>query len=166
MISDERKTRQERVALATQAMMTAARTAPKSRGIDIIEIITVTNPEKEQLVNTMLEMGLNRDGENTRIAEAVVIIGTPKSPLALNCGYCGCDTCEQNKGKSPCEMNSVDLGIAIGSACAMAVDCRVDTRVMLSVGRAAKKMGLLPTRNEVYGIVVSCSSKSPFFGRK
>ena len=34
----------------------------------------------------------------------------------------------------PCAINSVDLGIAIGSACATAADLRVDTRVMFSAG--------------------------------
>ena len=61
---------------------------------------------------------------------------------------------------------SVDLGIAIGSACAMAADMRVDTRVMFSAGLAAQRLGLLGDCKCVMAIPVSCSSKNPFFDRK
>jgi len=59
----------------------------------------------------------------------------------------------------------VDVGIAIGSACAVATDLKVDTRVMFSVGRVAKEMGLLPGCSSIFGIPLSCSSKNPFFDR-
>ncbi|HQG68573.1 MAG TPA: ferredoxin domain-containing protein, partial [Paludibacteraceae bacterium] len=41
----------------------------------------------------------------------------------------------------------------------------VDTRVMFSVGRVAKEMGLLPGCSSIFGIPLSCSSKNPFFDR-
>ncbi|MDD3489690.1 MAG: ferredoxin domain-containing protein, partial [Paludibacter sp.] len=65
----------------------------------------------------------------------------------------------------PCAVNTVDVGIAIGSACSVAADHRVDSRVMFSVGRAAIELGLLPDCTSVYGIPVSSSSKNPFFDR-
>ena len=34
----------------------------------------------------------------------------------------------------PCAFNSIDVGIAVGSACATAADLRLDTRVMYSAG--------------------------------
>ncbi|HOL01130.1 MAG TPA: ferredoxin domain-containing protein, partial [Paludibacteraceae bacterium] len=57
------------------------------------------------------------------------------------------------------------VGIAIGSACSVAADRRVDTRVMFSVGRVAQEMELLPGCTSIYGIPLSCSSKNPFFDR-
>jgi len=65
----------------------------------------------------------------------------------------------------PCAINSVDVGIALGSACSVAADRRVDSRVMFSVGRVAQELGLLPGCSSIYGIPISCSSKSPFFDR-
>jgi len=59
----------------------------------------------------------------------------------------------------------VDVGIAIGSACAVAADHRVDSRVMFSVGRVAQETGLLPGCSSIYGIPVSSTSKNPFFDR-
>ena len=67
----------------------------------------------------------------------------------------------------PCAINSVDVGIAIGSACAMASDMRVDTRVMFSAGLAAQRLHFLGEKAKcVMAIPVSASSKNPFFDRK
>jgi uncharacterized ferredoxin-like protein len=59
----------------------------------------------------------------------------------------------------------VDVGIAIGSACSVAADHRVDSRVMFSVGRVAQVLDMMPGCNNIYGIPINCSSKSPFFDR-
>ena len=77
---------------------------------------------------------------------------------APNCG-------ERTEGV-PCAMNTIDVGIAVGSACATAADLRLDTRVMYSVGYAALKLGWMPGCNYIIGIPVSASSKNPFFDRK
>ncbi len=66
----------------------------------------------------------------------------------------------------PCAVNSVDLGIAIGSMVATAADLRVDTRVMFSVGWAAMHLNWLPGCQAAYGVPVSASSKNPFFDRQ
>ena len=63
-------------------------------------------------------------------------------------------------------MNTIDVGIAVGSACATAADLRLDTRVMYSVGYAALKLGWMPSCNYIIDIPVSASSKNPFFDRK
>ena len=63
-------------------------------------------------------------------------------------------------------MNTIDVGIAIGSACAMAADMRVDTRVMFSAGLAAQRLDWLKGCKNVFAIPVSASSKNPFFDRK
>ena len=109
---------------------------------------------------------LLRDAENIKSADAVVIIGTSQKVQGLNCAHCGFDTCVEKPDLVPCAINSVDLGIAIGSACATAADLRVDTRVMFSAGLAAQRLGLLEDCKCVMAIPVSASSKNPFFDRK
>ena len=45
MILTERETRHEQVLHIAQQMMTAARTAPKGKGVDVIEIAMVTGED-------------------------------------------------------------------------------------------------------------------------
>ena len=174
MLINERNTRSERMLQVANEMMTAARTAPKGKGFDIIEVAMVTGQTIQQLSESMLkyskETGLKfviRDAENILHAEAIVLIGTAQKVHGLNCGYCGFATCaEKNEFPDvPCAINTVDVGIAIGSACSVATDHRVDCRVMFSVGRVAQELGFLPGCSSIYGIPISCSSKNPFFDR-
>ena len=109
----------------------------------------------------------NVDADNVLSAEAVVILGTRQQVQGLNCAHCGFDTCVEKPAEVPCTINSVDLGIAIGSACATASDLRLDTRVMFSAGLAAQRLGWLGEDSKcVMAIPVSASSKNPFFDRK
>ena len=107
-----------------------------------------------------------RDADNILSAECVVLIGTREQTQGLNCGHCGFTTCDGRTGGVPCALNSIDVGIAIGSACAMAADLRVDTRVMFSAGLAAQRLNWLKDCKMVMAIPVSASSKNPFFDRK
>jgi len=175
MLIDERDTRRERLLQVANDMMTAARTAPKGKGFDIIEIMLVTGNTIDKLSQAMLEYsektGLKfilRDAENILSAEAIVLIGTKEKIHCLNCGYCGFDTCVEKQKYStvPCALNSVDVGIAIGSACAIAADRRVDSRIMFSAGRVAKELEYMPGCTNIYAIPISCTSKNPFFDRK
>ena len=100
MIQNEREIRHEHVLEAVRQMMTAARTAPKGKGIDIIEIAMVTDEDIQRLSDEMLkvaaETGLKfflRDADNVLSAEAVVILGTRQQVQGLNCAHCGFDTC-------------------------------------------------------------------------
>lgn len=174
MLINERQSRRERLFQAAEAMATAARTAPKGKGFDIIEILTVTDEHIAELSAEMIKYseksGLKfflRDAENLKQAEAVILIGTKTKTHGLNCGYCGFSTCEEKlqHKEIPCSLNSVDVGIAVGSACATAADMRVDSRVMFSAGRAAQELNWMPNCNNIYAIPISCSSKSPFFDR-
>lgn len=174
MIVNERDTRAERLLLVANEMMTAARTAPKGKGFDIIEVAMVTGETIKQLSDAMLEYShktglkfITRDAENILNAEAIVLIGTKQQIHSLNCGYCGFPTCaeKQEFPEVPCSLNSVDVGIAIGSACSVATDHRVDTRVMFSVGRVAQELNFMPGCSNMYGIPISSSSKNPFFDR-
>ena len=174
MLTNERNTRTERLLQVANEMMTAARTAPKGKGFDIIEVAMATGDTIKLLSNAMLEYGARtglkfmlRDAENILHAEAIILIGTKQKVHSLNCGYCGFETCEAKNQfpEIPCAINTVDVGIAIGSACSVAADNRVDSRVMFSVGRVAQDLDLLPGCSSIYGIPISCSSKSPFFDR-
>lgn len=173
MIQNEREIRHAHVLQAVRQMMTAARTAPKGKGIDIIEVAMVTDEDinrlSEKMVSISEETGLKfflRDAENILQAEALLIIGTRQQVQGLNCGHCGFPTCERKPLAVLCALNTVDVGIAVGSACAMAADLRLDTRVMFSAGLAAQQLGMLGDCSCVMAIPVSASSKNPFFDRK
>ncbi len=175
MIINERDTRRKRLLHVADDMMTAARTAPKGKGFDIVEVLTVTDETILKLSEAMLKYsaksGLKfflRDAENILQAEAIVLIGTRQQLQSLNCGYCGFETCDakRNFPDVPCALNTVDVGIALGSACAVAADRRVDSRVMFSVGKAAQELGMMPDCSSIYGIPISSSSKNPFFDRQ
>lgn len=173
MILNEREIRNEQVLRIGMQMMTAARTAPKGKGIDIIEVAMVTGEDLKVLSDKMVamaeELGMKfflRDADNILSAECVVLIGTREQAQGLNCGHCGYTVCGNRPEGVPCAINSVDVGIAIGSACATAADHRVDTRVMFSAGLAAQRLDWLKGCKQVFAIPVSASSKNPFFDRK
>lgn len=173
MLINERNNRKERVLAAANVMATAARTAPKGKGIDIIEIAIATDETIVEISQKLQQLGedtgmpfLFRDSENILQGEALLLIGTKQQVQGLNCGYCGFSKCELKPTQTPCAINSTDLGIAIGSACSAAMDQRIDTRVMFSAGWAAQQLGLLNGCDQVYAIALSCSSKNPFFDRK
>ena len=174
MIENERDLRHAQALNVARQMMTAARTAPKGKGIDVIEIALVTDDDLSRLADEMRriaeETGMKfflRDADNVLQAECVLLIGTREQAQGLNCGHCGFPTCTGRAAGVPCALNTVDVGIAVGSACATAADFRVDTRVMFSEGLAAQRLGMLPEGSKmVLAIPVSASSKNPFFDRK
>jgi len=174
MLINERDTRTERLLQVADEMMTAARTAPKGKGFDIIEVMLATGETIRQLSDAMLQYSektglkfITRDALNILHAEAIVLIGTKQQFHSLNCGYCGFESCAEKSKfpEVPCSINSVDVGIALGSACSVAADRRVDSRIMFSVGRVAQELEMMPGCSNIYGIPISCSSKSPFFDR-
>ncbi len=174
MIINERDSRHEHVLNVARQMMTAARTAPKGKGVDLIEIGLVAGEEQLRLLSrTLMDMveehGLKfflRDADNILQAECVVLVGTREQAQGLNCGHCGFPTCASCPEGVPCALNSMDVGIAVGSACATAADLRVDTRIMFSAGLAAQRLNWLEGCKMVLAIPVSASSKNPFFDRK
>ena len=93
MIQNERASRHEHVLDVARQMMTAARTAPKGKGVDIIEIAMVTGDDLKVLSDKMVAMveehGMKfflRDAANILQAECVIIIGTREQAQGLNCG--------------------------------------------------------------------------------
>lgn len=174
MIND-REIRRELALMAAKQMAMAARTAPKAKGMDLIETGIADSPEElEALAENMeklyeqnhLDFFL-RDAANIRKADAVVLIGIRKQALGLNCGYCGAPSCGQKNIEAPCAFNAIDVGIAVGSACAAAAGMHVDCRVMYSAGHAAATLGWpTSTSCQVIAIPLSVSSKNPFFDRQ
>ncbi len=174
MIHNERNERHQHVLEVGRQLMTAARTAPKAKGMDIVEIAMVEGADlltlKAEMEQLSEEMGMKfflRDAGNVEQSECVILIGTRPLAMGLNCGHCGYSTCASRNEGVPCAINSVDVGIALGSACATASDQRVDSRVLFSAGIAAQRLGWLGDGVEqLYAIVLSASSKNPFFDRK
>ncbi len=173
MIVNERAQRQQQLIQSAQQIMTAARTAPKSRGVDIIEILMVTGEEKEAIAHEMEELfeenGMPfflRDAQNIRDAGVILLFATPNKPVGINCGYCGFPTCEARTSAIPCTLNSTDLGIALGSAAATAADLRIDNRIMYSAGKAALDLGFFSDCNQCFALPLSIGSKNIFVDRK
>ena len=173
MIVNERESRRAQALDIAQKMMVAARTAPKGKGVDIIECAVAEGEDALRIAEEMRaiaeEKGFKfflRDALNIEAAECVLLVGTREQAQGLDCGHCGYATCASRAAGVPCAINSVDVGIALGSACSKAMDYRVDTHVMFSAGLAAQRLGILEGCKQVYAVPVSISSKSPFFDRK
>jgi len=157
-------------------MAASARTAPKTRGIDNIETVVIEGPaETEKLAQKMRELSkslgkpsMERDAGSVKDSPQVLVIGVKSQPAGLDCGFCGYDTCAAlTKSGGICAYNSMDLGIAVGSAVSIAADFRVDNRVMYSVGKAAMELGFFSKGiKQALGIPLSVTGKSPYFDRK
>ena len=172
------KDMESRAVLDTAAKIcAAARTAPKTRGMDGLVTCVLTGEDKSQLATQMRKLAdgldyafFNRDADNVDASDAVVLFGMEEVRRGLDagCQYChfeSCADCTEKDGL--CAWDAIDIGIAIGSAAAAAADARVDSRVMFSVGRAAKSLGLLGEKASlVLGLPLSISGKSPFFDRR
>ena len=160
---------------AAEHICVAARTAPKGKGKDLLATAIVTGEEKLQLQKQMRLIGERdsvaiflRDAESLDHAPVVVILGTRKEPLLLPAfGYCGFRDCgAMSDAGGTCSFNTGDLGIALGSAAAMAADFRIDNRIMYTAGKAAVELGMLGDDVRIaYGIPLAAKSKNPFFDR-
>lgn len=169
---------EKQAVLQVAALMTAAaRTAPKTRGIDNIRVIAIDDePTKQRIIGKMREIGQNenrpslvRDAGNIEASPALVIIGVESNAAGLNCGFCGKPTCEALEAAGGvCAFNSIDLGIATASAAEVAGRFHVDNRLMYSIGRAALDLNLFGNAKvrQALGIPLSVTGKNPFFDRK
>ncbi len=161
---------------AAQEMCIAARTAPKTKGIDLIETIIIDGDDLKKITAEMEKIysdtgreGFKRNSESLKKCTHIVLIGLKRKTAGLKpCGLCGFKDCEDNdKHDAACFFNSVDLGIAIGSAVSVAADRRIDNRVMWTIGMAAKDLGLLGGEvKQMIGIPLSATGKNVFFDRK
>lgn len=174
---------QEAILEVARLILVAARTAPKSGGIDDIVTLIVYGGEGNTIADEMDRIaderkidGFKRDAKNVRDSDAIVLIGVRgKKSFGLNCGACGFGACkgfdEANKAPSEdfvgptCLFKALDLGIALGSAAKTASMLNVDNRIMYRVGAAASRLKLLPDATVVIGIPVSAKGKSIYFDR-
>ncbi|MBS7643717.1 hypothetical protein KEJ26_04020 [Candidatus Bathyarchaeota archaeon] len=175
----------EMVMQVSKLMLVSARTSPKSWGVDDVLTAVLIGAEKESLAAEMDRIadergidGFNRDADNVRNSETVVLIGVrgTKSVGDSDCGACGFKTCvnfnrvERTEGKDflgpTCVFKAIDLGIALGSAVKTASLHNVDNRTMYRVGVAARRLKFLPEATIVIGIPVSAKGKSIYFDRK
>lgn len=178
---------QNAVATVADLMALAARTAPKGKGIDTLEIRVLAKKDCKKLAAHLEKMGKDRnigfflrDAKNIADSDACVLVGSQGDTVAgINCGGCGFASCadfekarkKQKPGKTTyagpnCVIRMADLGIAVGSAVKTAQVHNADNRIMYSGGAAARDMGLLPKEcTVVYAIPLSGTGKNIFFDR-
>ncbi|MDD1727478.1 MAG: DUF2148 domain-containing protein [Methanospirillum sp.] len=176
---------QEAVRTIANLMMVSARTAPKGKGIDTIEMKALYGPELTELSHEMEMIGTRigfqfflRDAKNIAAASACVLIGSHGDQhVGLNCGGCGYNTCKEMAEafemrntdtlyQGPvCVIRMADLGIAVGSAVKTAQIHNADNRVFFSAGVAALSLGHLPGCTTAYAIPLSVTGKNIFFDR-
>jgi len=121
------KDMESRAVLDTAAKIcAAARTAPKTRGMDGLVTCVLTGEDKSQLATQMRKLAdgldyafFNRDADNVDASDAVVLFGMEEVRRGLDagCQYChfeSCADCTEKDGL--CAWDAIDIGIAIGSA--------------------------------------------------
>ena len=178
---------QKAVATVADLMALAARTAPKGKGIDTLEIRVLEKKDMKKLATRLEKLGNERnigfflrDAKNLAASDGCVLIGCRgRETAGINCSGCGYATCadftKSGKKKAAkgapfegpnCILRMTDLGIAIGSAVKTAQIHNVDNRVMYSGGVAARDLGLFSKDcTVVYAIPLSATGKNIFFDR-
>lgn len=180
MILRGKDAEEDGVITVAKLMANSARTAPKTAGIDDIEIVILTGDEMKQVIKEMERMaeerGKNflRDAKSCEKATAMVLIGVNGgNPIGLDCGACGFNCAEFKEQKRKmgkdyvgpsCAFKLIDLGIAIGSAVKTAQIHNIDNRIMFRIGTAAKRLGYASS-DIVFGIPLASTGKNPFFDR-
>lgn len=173
---NEKEIRKEVIENIAGQIAIAARTAPKSRGIDNIEIFIAETTDINKIIVMMEQIAIrenqdffSRDAENLRNSDALIIIAVKTKPANLNyCGMCGMKNCETKNlhPAIPCAFNMIDLGISVGSAVSKAMDFRADNRIMYTIGIAVKDLGLIDADiHMALGIPLSSNGKNIFFDR-
>jgi uncharacterized ferredoxin-like protein len=167
--------REEALKDIAEFMCVAARTAPKTRGRDNLQIIILNASEKKKVISRMKRIAkrdsrpsCERDAKSIKDSGPIVVAGTKREAIGLNCGFCGYSTCaELSRTKGVCAYNAMDLGIALGSSAALAGRFHIDNRLMFSIGKAAMEEGILGKGIvQAIGIPLSATGKNPYFDRK
>jgi len=178
---------QNAVMVVADLMALAARTAPKGKGEDTLDVRVLDKKATKRLAARLEKLGAEknigffiRDAKNIALSDACVVIASRGDTIAgINCGGCGFATCaaleKARKGKKKsstpydgpnCVIRMADLGIAVGSAVKTAQVHNADNRIMYSGGVAARDLGIVPKDCTVaYAIPLSATGKSIFFDR-
>jgi uncharacterized ferredoxin-like protein len=175
----------EAVLDVARLMAVSSRTSPKARGLDSTKtLILHGEDELEKLAKAMEARSeddperlafFKRNADDVRKSAAVLVIGVTGEPkkteIPLDCGACGHNCAAILKAKKidtgdaigpMCHFQSMDLGIALGSAVKAAADFNVDNRMMYSIGAAVKRMKLMEA-DLLIGIPLSISGKNVYF---
>jgi uncharacterized ferredoxin-like protein len=173
----------EAILQAAKLIVLAARTAPKTAGVDDVVSLIVYGSEKNAVAEEMNEIATDRklenfrrDAKNVMDSEAVILLGFKRNrSVGLNCGACGFKECtdfdkaKKKRGKDfegpQCVFKCLDLGIALGSAVKIASLLNVDNRIMYRIGAAAMKLKMIQGATIIIGIPISASGKSIYFDR-
>jgi uncharacterized ferredoxin-like protein len=160
---------------AAELMAISARTAPKAKGEDLIEIRILHGKQVEELGKAMVKYGEDekdamwkRDGNCVLKSAAVLLVGV-RDPVAEGAPAKRAqaqppkvtgDLFAEDERVKKC----IDLGIALGSAAKTASILNLDNRIMWRPGEMARRKGMLDALI-VIAIPVSVSGKSIFFDR-
>lgn len=154
---------------AAEMMAISARTAPKARGEDFIEIDLLMDDRLGSLANAMIGHGEKeddqmwvRDGKCVQASAGVLLIGTrdPKDDQDPARSPVG----EDVFAKSERVKRYIDLGIALGSAAKTAGILNLDNRIMWRAGEMARRTGIIDALI-VIAIPFSVSGKNIYFDR-
>ncbi|MEM4472583.1 MAG: DUF2148 domain-containing protein [Archaeoglobaceae archaeon] len=180
MVLRERDFAEEAVKICAFIMAESARTAPKSKGIDDLEILYIGREKIEEIAKKMEEFAVEdkdflRDANSIRKAKGILVLGIKGGrPIGVNCGACGFSSCsefekaerKEVKFRGPnCAFKLIDLGIALGSAAKISAILGVDTRIMYRVALAIKKLGIMDC-DVLFAIPIASEGKNPFFDRQ
>lgn len=157
------------------SMLGRAITAPKAKGVDDLEYILIEKKDFPPLLKEMQRQAIEedipffiRDGKNLEKSDMLLLIGCIDEPRNVpNCGFCGYKDCSENRrNKGRCVYPAIDLGIAMGSALSLGQELGVDSRVMMSLGKAAISLDIFE-KNIVTAIAMplSITKKSIYFDR-
>jgi len=177
MIYDSKTAETQALQDIANKMCVAARTAPKAHGTDHILTCVITGEDLLAVADEMDRLGrehdvealFSRDARNVRDSDALVVIGSIYSQRGVKfCRYCGFDGCADcAKKDGVCVYDTVDLGIALGSAVAIAADFHADNRIFYTAGKAVLSLGLLGKDAKIaFGIPISAWGKSPYFDKR
>jgi len=175
-IIEEESALTDSILQVAKLMVAAAVTAPKGRGISNLTTAIFTGNDIGPLIAKMEQMAaefdlpsFHRDAQNLKQCDVVVLMGTSIAPMNLKkCGMCGFANCTEKSKypQIPCSFNTGDLGIAMGSAVSVAMNHKIDNRIMYSVGQAAIALEIFPKEVlVVYAIPLKASNKNIFFDR-
>lgn len=166
----------EALKVVADLMCLAARTAPKTRGVDVVVVRVASADERRRLADEMERIAEEtghafflRDAGNLKAsAECLLMAARSKRAGLKPCGFCGFADCAANEAAGAvCAFNAMDLGIAASSAAAVAALHHADCRMMYTVGTAARRLDLLGEPVvAALGIPLSGTGKNPYFDRK
>jgi uncharacterized ferredoxin-like protein len=164
-------------------MGASAKTAPKSKGKDDLEIKFFSGEELTKAIDLMAseqyvestvkkkEFFLDSDIEALKNCDGVLAVGIKaKRAMRLNCGKCGYTDCvgfakAVSQGiDANCVFKMLDLGFACCSACKVASDMNIDNRVMYDIGEAIRRL-YMKECDFVLGIALSIKGNNIFFDR-